>query len=382
MNLSTTRPTFSLNLKRILTILFFINLVLGSLHYFIFIALTRSFQDQLSLALPGPSTWIALTLLSGLTLTSIGFIVSQTLDKKYLGILTWAGYLWMGAFHLLFFSCLLDFLFEFIYHHEFSYWPLVVTPLIFLWALFKGLRHPQLRFESITGPVSMQGMKLAQISDLHIGMLHLNQAWLQKIVDRINFHEPDLVAITGDLVEGPYHKISPQLEPLLHLKGNIEKFYITGNHEYIHGSGPWEKRLQELGFYSLHNENTVIQFKKASVLVAGVPDRMVQRFQRHLKSNPDLALRTPHTVDYKILLAHEPASVLDLKTETCDLILSGHTHGGQIFPFGFFVRAVQPVVKGFKTINSVLVFAHQGTGFWGPPLRWFSQSEIVLFEWK
>jgi uncharacterized protein len=93
-----------------------------------------------------------------------------------------------------------------------------------------------------------------------------------------------------------------------------------------------------------------------------------------------LALRTSDTVDYRILLAHEPASVFDLKSEHCNVILAGHTHGGQIFPFSFYVRLVQPVVSGFKRINSTLVFAHQGTGFWGPPMRWFTDSEIAVFE--
>jgi predicted MPP superfamily phosphohydrolase len=117
-------------------------------------------------------------------------------------------------------------------------------------------------------------------------------------------------------------------------------------------------------------------------MIAGVPDKMAKRFNRTLSSQPDLALKTNQKVDYKILLAHQPSSVFDLVNEKCDLILSGHTHGGQIFPFHLFVRLVQPVVAGFKKINGTLVFAHQGTGFWGPPMRWFSQSEIVKINWK
>jgi uncharacterized protein len=100
-----------------------------------------------------------------------------------------------------------------------------------------------------------------------------------------------------------------------------------------------------------------------------------------IQTNPDLSLQTSTSVDYKILLAHEPGSVFDLRSEKCDLILSGHTHGGQIFPFGFFARLVNPVVSGFKTINSIRVFAHQGTGYWGPPMRWFTRCEIVIFEY-
>jgi predicted MPP superfamily phosphohydrolase len=93
-------------------------------------------------------------------------------------------------------------------------------------------------------------------------------------------------------------------------------------------------------------------------------------------------LASKEAVEYRILLAHEPKSVFDLGGEKCDLLLAGHTHGGQIFPFALLVRLVQPVVRGFKRINGVLVFAHMGTGYWGPPMRWFTSSEIVRFRWK
>ncbi|MBY0453033.1 MAG: hypothetical protein K2P92_08360, partial [Bdellovibrionaceae bacterium] len=86
--------------------------------------------------------------------------------------------------------------------------------------------------------------------------------------------------------------------------------------------------------------------------------------------------------DYRILLAHQPASVHEMNGATCDLLLSGHTHGGQIYPFHYFVRLAQPVVAGFKNIKGTLVFAHQGTGLWGPPMRFFSRNEIVVFKWE
>ncbi len=211
-------------------------------------------------------------------------------------------------------------------------------------------------------------------------MLHLDQAWLEKVVQKINSLNPDFVAITGDLVEGPYSKISPQLKPLLELQA-AHKFFVTGNHEYIHFSDEWENRLQQLGFTTLHNSNVVIPFDGGKILVAGVPDRMIQRFTTSgIISDPEKALQSELTTDYKILLAHEPSSVFDLKNEKPDIIFSGHTHGGQILPFSLYVRMQQPIAKGFKLINSVLVFAHQGTGFWGPPMRWFTQSEIAIFE--
>jgi predicted MPP superfamily phosphohydrolase len=159
------------------------------------------------------------------------------------------------------------------------------------------------------------------------------------------------------------------------------KFYVTGNHEYI-GGGDWESRLHELGFEVLHNTHSMVHHNGGTLQIAGVPDRHVDRFRPGLRSAPDVALKNSENAGYKILLAHEPSSVFDLKTEKCDLLLAGHTHGGQIFPFGIFVRLQQPVAAGFKMINGVNVFAHQGTGFWGPPMRWFTRCEIVEFTWR
>jgi predicted MPP superfamily phosphohydrolase len=213
-------------------------------------------------------------------------------------------------------------------------------------------------------------------------MLHLNEKWLNTIVDRVAELKPDIIALTGDLVEGEYAEISLMLKPLSKLTQVPHKYFTTGNHEYINGSGPWEECVAGMGFRSLHNENEIIQLKGARIMMAGVPDRMIKRFIKNKKSLPDVALKSSEKVDYKILLAHQAKTIKDMKTETCDLMLTGHTHGGQLFPFHYFVRLVQPVLTGFAKIKGVLIFVHQGTGFWGPPMRWFSRSEIVVFDWE
>lgn len=362
--------------------------------------------------------WLVGLLFFGWLSLPAGFLVSLTSWKQRLKLVSWVGYIWMGFFHLLFFSSLFEFILSLLFEHAFSYWNLFFSLVIGIYALFKGLSLPRVITHQLKGPAAMRGFSVVQISDLHIGLLHLNAAWLAKVVQRVNTQNADVFVITGDLVEGPFAEVSPQLEVLKNVKPRLEKFYVTGNHEYIHGASSqpgdthsWETRLRALGFTTLHNENKVVRYlardasakirddvrvngdghegftaatstaAEARVLFAGVPDRMVPRFNPSLSSKPDEALQTIEKVDYKILLAHEPASRWDLKNETCDLILSGHTHGGQIFPFGLLVRIVQPVVKGFKQMGSVLVFAHQGTGLWGPPMRWFSRGEIVVFKW-
>lgn len=367
-------------IKRILRVLSILSTILGLAHYFIYLSVSRSIPEdsvyRICLGIFLTLVWLSLP---------AGFLVTLTNLKQKLKLISWIGYIWMGFFHLLFFSSLFEFVISLAYPHEYSYWNLFFSLIIGAYALFKGLSLPQVITHEMKGPASMKGLSIAQVSDLHVGLLHLNAKWLAKVVDLVNQQKPDIFAITGDLVEGSYSEVSPQLEVLKNVKPKLEKFYITGNHEYIHQAGfghnAWENRLHQLGFTTLHNENKVIQFNQAAILFAGVPDRMVPRFEPKLRSLPDLALKTDHKVDYRILLAHEPASRLDIKNEKCDLILSGHTHGGQIFPFGLLVRLVQPVVKGFKQMGDVLVFAHQGTGLWGPPMRWFSRGEIVIFKW-
>ncbi len=366
--------------KSILRVLSILSIVLGLAHYFIYLSVSRSIPEEHVYR-----NYIGSILIIGWVSLPAGFLVTLSEFKQRFKVISWIGYIWMGFFHLLFFSSLVEFVISMIYTHNFSYWNLFFSLIVGTYALFNGFRLPQIITHEMKGPPSMKGFSIAQVSDLHVGLLHLNVKWLSQVVDRVNEQKPDVFAITGDLVEGSYQEVSPQLEILKNVNPNLEKFYITGNHEYIHQGGfsndAWEKRLTELGFTTLHNENKTIQFNQANILFAGVPDRMVPRFESELRSLPDIALKTNQSVDYRILLAHEPASRFDIKSEKCDLILSGHTHGGQIFPFGILVRLVQPVVKGFKQMGDVLVFAHQGTGLWGPPMRWFSRGEIVIFRW-
>lgn len=356
--------------------LLLITAILGVIHFFIFRIVSTSMGTD-------AKNILALVFIDALILLPIGVLVSYTPYGNSFRWLTYFSYIWLGLFHLMFHFAMVELVLFLFRPHEHSYWVLIAAGVISIWALFKGFSFPKVNRYWLKAPLFLKGKTLVQITDLHIGMLHLNEAWLQKLVEKINDLQPDMIAITGDLVEGEFVKVSPQLKPLLDLKAT-HKFFVTGNHEYIHFSDSWEDRLQELGFISLHNSSVILPMSSGNnsgnLLMAGVPDRMIKRFTKNLISDPDTALRNEKKSDYKILLAHEPSSVFDVKAEKPDIIISGHTHGGQIFPFLFYVRLVQPLTKGFKIINSILVFASQGTGFWGPPMRWFTDSEIAVFE--
>ena len=367
--------------RALLKPLLIITAILGVIHFFIFQIISTSMGTDAKLIL-------ALVFIDALILLPVGVLIFYTSYRSSFKWLTYFSYMWLGFFHLMFHFALIELVIFLIRPHEYSYWVLIAAGLIALWSIYKGFKFPKVNRYWLKAPAFLKGKTLVQISDLHIGMLHLNQDWLQKVVGKINELQPDMVAITGDLVEGAYDKISTQLKPLAEIKA-AHKFYVTGNHEYIHFSDAWESRLQELGFTSLHNSSVIVPISSTNaasgvhsgnLLMAGVPDRMVKRFIRNLTSDPELALKNSTKSEYKILLAHEPSSVYDLKTEKPDIIITGHTHGGQIFPFSFYVRMVQPLSKGFKLVNSVLIFANQGTGFWGPPMRWFTDSEIAIFE--
>ena len=369
------KTDLKLQLSKILPVLLVILTVFEFAHWFLYLSVTRSMGD---------SNLLKIIYVLGPIVMLAGFLATRLKKNNFLW-LTWLGYIWMGIFNIHLLFSFLEFVATLFIQHNYSYWVLFATAIVSVWALYKGLKFPTLITHEISGPAEIKNFKIAQISDLHVGMLHLNQKWLNRVVEKINSENPDIVAITGDLAEGDFSKISKMLVPLQNIKSTCGVFYITGNHEYIH-AGDWEGYLESLGIVSLHNQNKIIDFNNQKILVAGIPDRMAPRFSRSICSEPDVALKSGEQTMYKILLAHEPSSIYDIQNEKCDLMLTGHTHGGQIFPFHLGVMLQQPMVSGFKKFitksGNVLVFNHQGTGFWGPPMRWFSRSEIVILKFK
>lgn len=361
-------------LKRIFPFVLILMTVFGVLHYFIYMTIVRT--------IPSPQFQNVLTLIFWFGWFSIpcSLFASRNPNPR-IRHLSWAGFVWLGIFFILFSLSLVELVLALAINHSHSEWVIYAAIPVVLWSLVQGLRLPQVVEHELKAH-RLAGKTMVQLSDLHIGLLHLNRNWLTKVLAKVKLLNPDILVITGDMVEGDIAHISEDVDAFADVSHIPHKFFITGNHEYIHGGTIWEDKMRKLGFRVLHNSHEIIEFGNAKLLMAGVPDRLVSRFQPDTISQPDLALKTSSHTDYKVLLAHQPISVKDLKTQTCDLVLSGHTHGGQIFPFHFLVRLSQPVVAGFKVINNVMVFAHRGTGFWGPPMRLLSQSEVVIFRWK
>src|SRR6185437_2408032 len=194
-------------------------------------------------------------------------------------------------------------------------------------------------------PEAMAGFRIVQLSDLHIGPT-LGGAWLTEIVAHVNAAEPDVVVITGDLVDGPLDELRAEVAPLAQLRAKHGVFFVTGNHEYYSGVDDWLAELVRLGVRPLRNERVSIGEGEHGFDLAGVDDWSARRFGGGHGADLARALAGRDPSRELVLLAHQPKQIHEAEAHGVGLQLSGHTHGGQIFPWGFFVRIDQPFVAG------------------------------------
>lgn len=222
------------------------------------------------------------------------------------------------------------------------------------------------------------GLTLVQLTDLHIGPT-IGKSALAELVERTNALQPDIVAITGDLVDGSVGELRDAVSPLGRLKAKQGVFFVTGNHEYFSGAVAWIEELSRLGIRVLRNERVTIGEGEGSLYLAGVDDRSAARSTSAPGHGEDLekALGGRDLTRPIVLLAHQPRTVLDAAKYGVDLQLSGHTHGGQIWPFGALVRLQQHFLAGLSRHGDTFIYVSRGTGYWGPPMRLFAPAEIT-----
>ena len=223
---------------------------------------------------------------------------------------------------------------------------------------------------------SLEGFTIAQISDIHVGPT-IKGDFLERIVERVNSLSPDMVAITGDLVDGSVADLSPHTAPLGRLASKHGTYFVTGNHEYYSGVHGWVAELERLGARVLLNEHHVIRHGDAHVVVAGVTDYSAHHFDPAHRSDAHAAIAGSPRDAVKVLLAHQPRSAIRARDAGYDLQLSGHTHGGQFWPWNFFVPLQQPFTAGLHRLGRMWIYINRGTGYWGPPKRFGAPSEIT-----
>ncbi len=246
-------------------------------------------------------------------------------------------------------------------------------------ALVSGLAAPRLarhHIELTRWPQELDGLRIVQISDIHIGSM-IHAPFARSIVERVNALEPDLIAVTGDLVDGPVHHLEAEVAPFADLHARHGVYFVLGNHDYYSGADAWLEHVRKLGMYPLRNEHVRIERDEASFLLAGVDDHRGHLFGPGHGEDVPAAVEGRIPDEALILLAHDPSTFRAAQRHGVDLQLSGHTHGGQIWPFDLLVRAAVGFVSGhYRRGESQLVVSH-GTGYWGPPMRLRAPAEIV-----
>ena len=231
-------------------------------------------------------------------------------------------------------------------------------------------------------PQAFDGFKIVQITDIHAG-LTIKRDWIETVAEEVKNLSPDLIAFTGDIADGSVPHLQNDVAPLAELTAPHGKFFVTGNHEYYSGAEQWVKHVREIGYDVLMNEHRIISKNGSSFVLAGITDYSAGGILPSHKSDPKKALQDAPAAMTKILMAHQPRSLYQTDGLDLDLVLMGHTHGGQFFPWNLVATIGQPFIKGLnKWQEKTWAYVSKGTGYWGPPVRVGARSEITVLTLK
>lgn len=257
-----------------------------------------------------------------------------------------------------------------------------VAVLLLAWGYAEAMRVPRVREVAVTLPrlgPGLDGTRVVVLTDTHYGPID-RAAWSAKVVDAANRLNADVVCHVGDIADGSVNARREQAAPLGTVEAGLARVYVTGNHEYFGDAPGWLEHMRELGWEPLHNRHVVVERGGDRLVVAGIDDFTAQgsRAAGH-GADLDAALSGADPSQPVLLLAHQPKQVHQAEAAGVDLQVSGHTHGGQIWPFHHLVRLDQPHVAGLmRRTDRTQLYTSRGTGFWGPPFRIFAPSEITL----
>jgi uncharacterized protein len=240
----------------------------------------------------------------------------------------------------------------------------------------RGFDLRRVRIPMAKLPKGVSGYSIVQMSDVHVGPT-LGRGFVESVVRAANAQAADMIVITGDLVDGSVEQLGPLVEPLRELRAKDGVFFVTGNHEYYSGADAWIAHLRTLGIRVLRNERITI---RDAFDLAGVDDASAHRMLPHHGEDVAGALAGRDPSRPVVLLAHQPKTVKSAVALDVDLQLSGHVHGGQLFPFNWLARLAQPFVGGLHRVERTWIYVSTGTGYWGPPMRVGSGSEITRIE--
>jgi uncharacterized protein len=257
-----------------------------------------------------------------------------------------------------------------------------VCLVLVLWGYVEAMRVPRIRRVDVVLPrlgAGLDGVRVVLLTDTHYGPID-RARWSAGVVDAVNKLDAEIICHTGDIADGSVAQRREQAAPLATVNASLARTYVTGNHEYFGEADAWLDHMRELGWQPLHNRHIVVERGGSRLVIAGVDDATAAASGRpghqadHVSAladaDPDLPV---------LLLAHQPKMVAAAVAHGVDLQISGHTHGGQIWPFHLLVRLDQPVLRGLTRHGErTQLYTSRGTGFWGPPLRVFAPSEITV----
>ncbi|MFI6848188.1 metallophosphoesterase [Kitasatospora sp. NPDC050467] len=239
------------------------------------------------------------------------------------------------------------------------------------YGVLRGPRLKQVTVPLAKLPARAHGYRIAVVSDIHLGPI-LGRGHTQRIVDTINGAQPDLIAIVGDLVDGTVPELGRAAEPLAQLRARDGAYFVTGNHEYFSGAAPWVDFVRELGVHPLQNARVELP----GFDLAGVNDLA----GRSEGDGPDFARALGDRDRFRtsVLLSHQPVTIHDAVRHGVDLQLSGHTHGGQLWPGNHLAELANPTVAGLERYGDTQLYVTRGAGAWGPPVRVGAPSDITI----
>lgn len=377
---------------RLLAFLGVVFTVTAGIHYYLWARLVRDVAWPASV-----HTWLTVALAALAVLLPTGLLLTRLLPRDLLSPVMWVLYSWMGLMFFLFVLLLpadlmrgAAWLIE-----RFSGAPSDPARRLLLARIYGGVvglaglgmaglgllgaarqvavRPVEVALRGL--PAAFAGFRIVQLTDIHVGPT-IGRGFIEDLVARTNALEPDLIAITGDLVDGSVADLARHVEPLRQLRARHGVFFVTGNHEYYTDADAWIAHLHGLGVRVLRNERVALERAGQHIDLAGVDDLVGRSYSA--AHGPDLprALAGRDPARPVILLAHQPRTAPEAAAHGVALQLSGHTHGGQLFPFNLLVPLQQPFVAGLHRLGDLTIYVSTGAGYWGPPMRLGVPAEI------
>lgn len=348
--------------------------ILGSVHYYVWLR----FVDAPQLPAPWRAIATALILVLAPSLPVVGIAmrrVSRARAQPWL----WLAYTWFGfAVYLLLAAAAsnLACMVAGVGPRPAALGGIAAAAATVLYGLAHAATGPivrRIRVPLANLPAAAAGYRIVQLTDVHIGPT-LGRRYATRVVRLVNALAPDLIVITGDLVDGRVAELRPHIEPLRDLRARDGVFAVTGNHEYYWNVDAWLAHLRSLGIRVLRNEHVAIA---GAFELAGVDDSTAAGMAVGHGEDIARALAGRDPALPVVLLAHHPSTIARAVAAGCDLQLSGHTHGGQLLPLGWLSRLFEPHVAGLARFGATWLYVSEGTGFWGPPMRVGTSSEIT-----